>query len=167
MNQNKILLIIATILIGLGVFKPNLSNLTINRPSVYNLENYVIDAPADSDLLNKALVVKDIFLSSDDSTRKSDCLKLSALYSDLAVLIELDNEDEVIKDTATIRETNSLCGKMLKLDIKDKYLNLPQASKDVIVTAIGDEDVLLDETLRKKAAEGFRALSWACYEGSK
>lgn len=169
MNQNKVLLIIATILIVLGIFKPNLSDLNIiaTPNAVHSLENYVVDAPSDTELLDRASIVKNIFLASDDSTRKSDCLKLSALYSDLAVLIELDDADVVVKSTATIREANALSGKMLRLDISNKYLNLSQACQDVIVAAIGDDDVLLNEILRKKAAEGFRALSWACYEGSK
>ena len=169
MSQNKILLIIATILIVLGIFKPNLSDLDIIKTlnSVHSLESYVVDSPSDSELLDRANIVKNIFLSSDDSTRTSDCLKLSALYSDLAVLIELDGADVVVKNTATIREVSGLSGKMLRLDINNKYLNLSQACQDVVVAAIGDDDVLLNDTLRKKAAEGFRALSWACYEGSK
>lgn len=85
----------------------------------------------------------------------------------MATLIELDGEDKVITDTLTIREANSLSGKMLRLNIKDKYPNLAEAAKDVIVAGIGDQDVALTPELRKKAAESFRALSWAFYQGSK
>ena len=56
---------------------------------------------------------------------------------------------------------------MLKLNIKDKYPNLAQASKDVVVVAIGEDDILLTEDLRSKAVEAFNGLSWAFYEGGK
>jgi len=170
MSQNKTLLIIAAILIVLGLLKPDLSSVwkigSITHP-VSNTETYVIDAPTDEALLEKAQSVIKILSASNDSTKKFDCLKLSSLYSDIATLIELDNEDMVIKDTATIKEANGLCGNMLRLNIKDKYPDLAEASRAVIVAAIGDDDVLLDENYRNKAAEAFRSLSWAFYEGSK
>lgn len=170
MNQNKILLIIAAILIGLGLLKPDIADwISINRSpnAVVSIENYVIDAPSDMVLLNSAQKVIDLLATYKDSSDKSELLKLSCLYCDIATLIELDGEDEIIKDTATIKEANSLCGKMLRLNIKDKYPNLAETSRQVVVTAIGDDDVLLDENLRLKSVEAFRALSWAFYEGGK
>lgn len=168
MTQNKVLLTIGIVLLLIGFFKPDLSSLipggsTIVVPS----NNCVIDAPSDINILEKATIVKDILLASNDSTRKGDCVKLSSLYCDMATLIELDNEDMVIKDTSTIKEANSLSGKMLRLNIKDKYPNLAESSEKVVVAAIGEDDVILDGNMRTKAAEAFRALSWAFYEGSK
>ena len=78
-----------------------------------------------------------------------------------------DEDDKVISDTASIKEANSLAGKMLRLNIKDKYSGLAEAAKDVVVSGIGEDDVSLDDDLRQKAVESFRALSWAFYEGSK
>lgn len=165
--QNKVLLAIGCVLIFVGVFKPNLENFNIipnKEPAV--VENYVIDAPSDEKLLVKANDIVDILKSSDDSTRPQDCLKLSSLYADMATLIELD-QDSVIKDTTNIREANSLAGRMLNLNIKNKYPNLSEASRALVVEAIGDDDVILTPELRIKATESFRALSWAFYEGSK
>lgn len=170
MKQNKFLLVVGLILLGIGVLKPDLSNLPIINPSpnsVCNIENYVIDAPSDTELLKASKYVTDILNASDDSTKKSDCLKLSALYADMATLIELDNEDKVINDTASIREANSLAGKMLRLDIKNKYLGLADACRLVVITAIGEEEAMLNKDTRSKACEAFRTLSWAFYEGSK
>ena len=116
--------------------------------------------------MDKARAVTEIVEASDDSTRKSDCLKLSALYADMATLIELD-DDKIIVDTSSIKEANSIAGKMLKLNIKDKYPNLAEAAQDLVTTGIGDDDILLTKELREKAAESFRALSWAFYQGSK
>lgn len=166
--NNKFLLTVGAVLIGIGVFKPDLSsiNLPLVNPEC-NIETYVIDAPADTELLNKANAVIDILQSSDDSTRPSDCIKLSALYSDMATLIELDNQDKIISNTTAIREANSLAGKMLRLNIKDKYPNLAEAARDVIVYNIGEDDVVLNEETRDKAVQAFRALSWAFYEGGK
>lgn len=166
--QNRILLGIGILLIGLGIFKPNfIINNSIVKPECSAVETYVIDAPADTTLIEKANNIIDILKKSEDSTRKNDCLKLSSLYSDMATLIELDNEDTVIKDTAAIKQANSLSGKMLRLNIKDKYPNLAESSRELVVSAIGDDDVVLDNELRIKAVNAFRALSWAFYEGSK
>jgi hypothetical protein len=48
-----------------------------------------------------------------------------------------------------------------------KYPDLAEACNSVVVAGIGDEDIVLDKETRKKAVDTFKALSWACYEGSK
>lgn len=164
--NNKILLSIGVLLVVLGVFKPDISWIT-NTTNNNTPNQCVVDAPPETELLDKAKEIIDILKASDDSTRKSDCARLASLYCDLATLIELDGEDQVVQSTNTIREANSLSGKMLRLNIKDKYPNLAEVSKELIVSAIGDDEVLLDDVLRQKAAVAFRALSWAFYEGSK
>ena len=159
--QNKLVLFVGVVLVLFGIFKPDLSNLSlpVGGSTVCVTSNHVADAPANEALLNKARAITEVLLASDDSTRKSDCIKLSSLYCDIATLIELDKTDLVIADTSTIREVNSVAGKMLRLDIKDKYPNLAELAKDLVVTNIGDDDVILDEELRLKAVEAFRALS--------
>tara|TARA_B100001778_G_C18588824_1_gene631194 strand:+ start:1781 stop:2287 length:507 start_codon:yes stop_codon:yes gene_type:complete len=162
-------LILGGILIIIGILKPDLSNLRlpVNSNPACAVENYVLDAPADSELLDKAKILSKILQASDDSTRKSDSLKLSALYSDIATLVEIDGTDKIISDTASIREVNSLTGKMLRLNIKDKYEGLAESAKDLLVSSIGEDDVVLDDETRTKAVDAFRALSWAFYQGSK
>lgn len=165
--QNKVILGIGIVLVLIGFFKPDLNNIPVSpsKPDV-TLESYAVDAPSDPDLLEKAKLVTEVLQKSDDSTRKSDCLKLSALYLDLATLISLD-DTPAITDTASIRAANSLAGRMLRLNIKDKYPNLAETSRDLIVAGIGDDDIVLSSELREKASESFMALSWAFYEGSK
>ena len=85
----------------------------------------------------------------------------------MATLIELDSKNEVIRNTEEIRQANRLAGAMLKLDIKGKYEDLPETAQALVLEAIGDDNVLLNKELRSKAVEGFKALAWACYEGSK
>ena len=166
--QNKVLLAIGILLLATGIFKPDINVLKKVAPSpACSIESYVTDAPSDSILLEKAKAIIDIVESSDDSTRKNDCLKLSALYADIATLVEMDGSDRVVKDTASIREVNSIAGKMLRLNIKDKYEGLSEAAKDLVVTAIGEDDIMLDEDARENSVKAFRALSWAFYEGSK
>jgi hypothetical protein len=156
MNKT-ILLIIAIVLLAIGLVKPNLS-VVPDIPSVPT-----ISAPVDPELKQACSEVISILQNG----KTTDALRLSSLYMDIATLIELDGENEVIKTTEDIRQANSLSGLLLKLDIKGKYPNLAEAAKKVIVTGIGDDDVSLDAQLRKKAAESFRALAWACKEGSK
>lgn len=156
-------------LIAIGLFKPDiLSILQPNNSQVSNcLETHITTAPEDNSILEKCNLVIDILQTSTNNNKREDTLKLSSLYADIATLLSLDGEDAVVKDTKTIREINSLSGSMLRLNIKDKYPNLAQASKDVVVVAIGEDDILLTEDLRSKAVEAFNGLSWAFYEGGK
>lgn len=162
--KSKVLLGLGLLLVVLGIFKPNISS---NISPIINSNNYVVDAPADPDILSASQEVIDILKNSSEYNKKDDFTRLSSLYSDIATLIELDNNDMVIKDTQAIRQVNKLCGLMLRLNIKDKYEGLPEKLQNTVVTAIGEDDVVLDEDLRTKAAGAFRALSWAFYEGSK
>lgn len=163
--NNKLLLSVGVLLVLLGLFKPSIPSLLNNVSSSTTLEQYETNAPSNPELLEKSKKVIEILQSVNHSTKSYECQKLSALYYDLATLVELDNEDLVIKDTNCIREANGLAGKMLKLNIKDKYPNLAKASQDLVVSQLGDNDVVLDADLRKKAAECFKALSWAFYQG--
>jgi hypothetical protein len=159
MNNKTLLLIVAAILLLVGIFKPNLS-VVPNTPSVPSVN---VAAPSDPEVKEVCSEVISILQKG----KSSDALRLSSLYMDIATLIELDGENEVIKTTEDIRQANSLSGLLLRLDIKGKYENLSEATTKVIKTGIGDDDVSLDPELRKKASESFRALAWACKEGSK
>lgn len=158
-------------LILFGLFQPNISNyIPVIRPDNQHascLDNYVITPPDDKDILEKCNLVVDAIQSSNANNKRSDTLKLSSLYADIASLIRIDGDDQVVKDTQTIREVNSLTGQMLKLDIKGKYPNLASAAQDVVKVAIGDDDIILSAENREKAAQAFDGLSWAFYEGGR
>jgi len=166
MNSKNLLLLIALLLIAIGIFKPNLNNfLDSNRPSVNVVDNLDLVAPSSDELLTKS---KDIIKAlSSNSDRKIDGKRLASLYNDMATLISLDGENEVIKNTEDIRQANRLSGLMLRLDIRGKYPDLPEANEALVKAVIGDDQVLLNQDLREKAVDGFKALSWACNEGSK
>lgn len=164
MNKN-FLWILAAVLILIGITKPNF-NLLINKPVV--VDNIVIITPPEnSDLRAKCKLIIDILKNSSLKEKTQDAQRLSDLYMDLATLIELDGENEVVKTTEEIRQANSLSGLMLRMNIKNKYPGLSDASQVIIGSQIGDDIVPLDAELRKKAVEAFRALAWAVYEGSK
>jgi len=162
--NNKVLLGIGVVLLLLGFFKPNL-NFPISNPNP-DTAIVVVTPPQDKELKDKCQLVIDV-LSNGSKDRKKDGVRLSDLYMDLATLMELDSEDEVVKTTEEVRQANSLCGAMLRMNIKGKYPGLADAAKTIIVSQIGDDIVPLDSDLRKKSAEAFRALAWACNEGSK
>lgn len=165
MNSKTILLCLAGLLIFIGLVKPDLSSLLQNNNSVVVVDNLDIAEPSSDALKEKA---KDVIKAlSADSDRKTDGKKLAKLYFDIATLISLDGNDQVIKNTEEIRQANKLAGLMLHLDIKGKYEDLSEAAQSLIVEAIGDDQVLLSSDLRNKAVEGFKALAWACNEGSK
>ena len=158
-------------LILFGLFKPNISNyIPVIKPDNQQascLDHYVLSPPDNKEILKKCNLVIDIIQRSDSDNKRLETLKLSSLYADIASLIRLDNEDQVVKDTQTIREVNSLTGQMLKLDIKGKYPDLAKACQDVVKVAIGDDDIVLSTDNREKSAQAFDGLSWAFYEGGK
>lgn len=158
--MKKIVLVLAGILIVFGLLKPDLSFL-YSQPVV----DVSVEKPSNVEILDECeAVIKALKVNKD---RKVDGKRLASLYYDLATLVSLDNEDMVIKNTEEIRQANRLSGAMLKLDIKGKYPDLQQSAQQLIVSSIGDSSVMLDSKLRQDAVEGFKALSWACYEGSK
>lgn len=165
MNK-KVLLAIAAALVLVGYFKPDLSNLTNILNPVSVVDTVPIDAPTDEVLKDKCDTVVNVFKGAG-SSRYKDAKRLGDLYSDIAILIELEGEKTVVKTTDEIREANSLAGIMLRMNIKGEYDNLSAATNDVIVAGIGSDNIALNPDLRKKAAESFRALAWACYEGAK
>jgi hypothetical protein len=167
LGNNKVLLLIGGLLLVFGLLKPDLNNISIFKPSTSSsYSNYTFNKPNDTDLLNECYKVTEI-LKKGPSSRKNDSLRLAQLYHDLALLISLDGEDEAIKDTATIRQANSLAGVMLRLNLKDKYENLSTEMDNLIKVGVGDDDLVLDKELRQKSVDSFNALSWACYEASK
>lgn len=166
MNKS-ILLIIAAVLIGIGLLKPPfITNLLDgSRPSAVVVEDIKVEKPSSELLLEKSEnVIKALSVSGD---RKTDGKKLAKLYVDIAKLIALDGEDQVIKNTEEIRQANKISGLMVDLDIKGKYPDLAEANQALVVSVVGDDQVLLNNDLRSKAVDAFNALAWACYEGSK
>jgi hypothetical protein len=160
--DKKILLSLGGLLILLGLLKPEFSDLLKPRPSAVDVLE--LSTPTDEILKKEA---DDVVAVLKEAGAKSDARKLRNLYLDLAKLVELDGEDEVIKSTEEIRQANSLTGIMLRLNIKGKYPNLAKEAKEVVVAAIGDDQILLSKELRAKAVEGLNALAWACNMGSK
>lgn len=164
-NFKNLLLALGAALVFIGLTKPDLSSIIKPKPNV--VDNIVVVTPPESkELREKCQSVIDV-LKNGSGDRKADGKRLSELYSDLAVLIKLDGENEVVKTTEEIRQANSLAGVMLQMNIKDKYDGLSEATQAVVINEIGDDIVPLDEELRGKAVKGFMALSWACLEGSK
>ena len=164
MNTKNILLIIAGLLILIGLLKPDISNL-LNNDKQSNSVIINLEKPSEYLLDECELVIKS--LKAGSSSRTNDGKNLASLYSDLAKLIALEEDKEIIKTTEEIRQANSLSGIMLGLDIDGVYPQLAENCNSVIISTIGEDNVSLDKELRKKAVEGFNALAWACNEGAK
>lgn len=165
MTTRNIILAIAVVLIIYGLTKPNINNIVPVGP-IQPIVVEVVPAPTDPSLKEAAnKVVSSLTNGSND--RVVDGKRLCGLYWDMATLIELDGNDTVIKTTEEIRQANALSGPMLRMNIKDKYPDLAKNANAVIVAAIGEDNIILTKELRSKAVEGFKALSWACDEGSK
>jgi hypothetical protein len=161
--NNKIILAVAGLLILFGLNSFDFSNFLPHNNHI-NIDVLELAAPTDENILKEAKDVLEIVKKQVD---KEDAKRLRDLYLDIKQLIKLDGDDEVIKNTEEIRQANSLAGSMLKLDIKGKYPNLAKECKEVIVAAIGDDQVSLSKELRAKGMDAFGGLAWAFNEGSK
>ena len=160
MNNKTVLIVVAVFLLLIGIFKPNLDTFFPDSKPVPTIN---VVEPTDPELKESCLAVATILKNG----KSSDALRLSSLYSDIGDLIALDGENEVIKTTEEIRQANKLSGSLLRLDIKGKYEGLATAGEKVIVVSIGQDDLPLDKELRNKSVTAFKALAWACKEGSK
>lgn len=161
--NNKAVLIIAGLLILVGLTNLDLTSIiSPNKPAVVDVLE--LTPPKDEVLLKEATDVLNIV---KDQLTTEEARKLRDLYLDMKQLVKLDGEDEVIKNTEEIRQANSIAGSMLRLDIKGKYPELAKECKEVMVAAVGDDQIVLSPELRSKGMDGFDALAWAMNEGSK
>ena len=166
MNNKTVILFIGAVLIAIGIFKPDLS--VLSNLGKNSFVNAVVETtmPLDPTLKEKALeVVKALKNGSKD--RKHDGVELAKLYRDLALLIQMDDKNQVVKTTDEIREANSVSGLLMNLNLQNKYPNLAEACENVVVEAIGLDNVPVSAGIRSKTVEAFESLSWATYEGSK
>lgn len=155
MNQQKFN---PLLLVGIGLIAFSLLSSNFSFPSLGS-QSVDIPKPSDPVLVELASpVISELNGAGEDGT------KLSNLYNDLATLIEIN--DDIIKNTEEIREANRIAGKMSRLDLKGKYPNLGEAANNMIIKYIGDENSALSDELRSKSVSAFRALAWACKEGS-
>lgn len=164
MNIKNIALVLAGLLIVIGLVKPDLSKLFEKNNNTID-SVVVVEKPSNPEILDECDEVIEALKADND--RKTDGQRLASLYNDMALLVSLDGENMVIKNTEEIRQANKLAGVMLRLDIKGKYPQLAKAAEKLVVSSIGDDSLLLDSKLRQGAVDGFKALAWACAEGSK
>lgn len=163
-NLTKVLLVIGGLLVVWGLVGNKISTV-INTNNPVSIDVMELLPPTDPAVKKEADEVVNLVKSYSGS--KSDFKRLRNLMLDLGRLVELDGEDEVVKNTDEIRQANSISGPMLRLDMKNKYKDLKKESQDVIIASIGDDNVSLSKELRPKAVDGFNALAWAYNEGSK
>lgn len=168
--NNKVVLAIGAVLIVVGVLRPDLSSLIPsnggNDTPVVNVPEVAVEVPTEPSLKEVADELVKI-LKAGGEDRKVDGRNLAKLYSDIANLISLDLDNEVVKTTSEIREVNGVAGSLMNLKLKGKYPDFAQTAKKLVVTAIGDDIAVLNDETRSKAVDAFNALAWACYEGAK
>lgn len=167
MNLNKkyIILTLGIALIALGLIKPDLSKFVSPIKQNQNIAEILVETPSSTE--TKLACEKVIESLRNGPNAKIDAINLASLYSDISRLLELRDNDAIIKNTNEISKVNSIAGSLLRLNIKDKYENLSEHCDAVIKSVIGDENIPIDEEVRSKAVKAFRNLAWACKEGSK
>lgn len=160
--KNKILLGLGLVLCLIGLLKPNLNLVSVPSNGVTSVS---VDKPSNETLLKLAQdLVQTI---KENKVTREDGLRLANLCFDMSTLISLDGSSEVIKNTEEIRQANRLSGMMLRMDMNKKYPELATKMNAVVVGYIGDDIVSLNNDLRTKSCDVFKALAWAFVEGTK
>jgi len=166
MNKNNLVLILAGTLVLIGLVKPDFSNLLPNKPVV--VENETLSAPVSDGVKAVAEKITKIFKESSAKDKKIKGQRFKSLMIDLAKLIKLDSEKEVIKSTKELRFANAVAGNMSDLDMKGEFVDLAKTCTEVIAVSLGGtEDILLTPELREKGGDGFLAIAWAVEQGLK
>jgi hypothetical protein len=166
MNKNNLILILAGTLVLIGLVKPDFSNLLPGKPVV--VENEALAAPASDEVKAVAEKITKIFKESSAKDKKFKGQRFKSLMIDLAKLIKLDSEKEVIKSTKELRFANAVAGNMSDLDMKGEFVDLAKTCTEVITVSLGGtEDILLTPELREKGGDGFLAIAWAVEQGLK
>lgn len=119
--------------------KPTVVEVTVNEPS---LEFKTLVEP----------VVK-IEISSEDANL------ISCFYSEMADIVSKDTE--FLKSTEQFRNFNVTAGKLyFDTRLKNKYETLGESIDQIIIQAIGKENVALDSAKRDKLVKTLNALAW-------
>ena len=166
MNKNNLVLILAGTLVLIGLVKPDFSNLLPNKPAV--VENEALTAPASDEVRVVAEKITKIFKESSAKDKKIKGQRFKSLMVDLAKLIKLDGEKEVVKSTKELRFANAVAGNMSDLDMRGEFVDLAKTCTEVVAASLGGtEDILLTPELREKGGDGFLAIAWAVEQGLK
>lgn len=163
MHNKYILLVIGSVLVLVGLLKPNLDWVSIKPSNVPAATE--VNKPSDPNLLKLAQDL--VSCVKDGKVTREDSLKLAGLCFDMSTLISLDGSSEVIKSTEEIRQANKLSGMMLRIDMNKKYPDLASKMQALVVGYIGDDIVVLNSDLRSKSSDAFKALAWAFIEGTR
>lgn len=92
--------------------------------------------------------------------KAEDADLLSCFYSEMADVISKDKE--FLQNTEQFRTFNITAGKLyFDTKLKNKYDTLGESIDQIIIQAIGKENVSLDSTKREKLVNVLNALAWS------
>ena len=119
--------------------------------------------PNDAEGLDVCERIAEIISDSSASDKKVDVDNLTKVYLETANLIDLD--DEIITNTQQVRSSHIIAAKLLRINLVGKYEGLADESNTLFELVLGNDDVALDDELRKEAVKAFKYLAWALQEG--
>lgn len=99
------------------------------------------------------------FVSKIEQVEDEELVEFYLAFSDL-----VSRDSEVIGSTGHIRTAHSRAGRLMfqQTGMKGKYPGLAVAIDEALMAALGKEDQKLTPELRRKAADIFTAIAWAC-----
>jgi hypothetical protein len=152
--SDQIKLILAVVLCVVGFFGENLWDKLKDIPNNIPKPSPVVNV--DEPTLEYKTVVKDIVAID---IKPEDATLISCFFLEVADIVK--NDAGLIKTTGQFREFNSVSGGLnFNDDLKNKYTNLGEAIDSAIVSCVGKEDAVLDETKRNSLVKCLQAVAW-------
>jgi hypothetical protein len=155
---------IGLILIAAGLFWPRIKDrINIESPkqgtTTVNVvfEKVAVPTPA---LQSLTANIGTLVVGEDAGVDK---IRLAQFYAQLSHVVR--NEPGFIQNTGQFREYNAMAGQInfAGLSLKDKYPGLGDAIDSAIATAIGLENISLDQNKRNDLANVLAAISWSLW----
>ncbi len=134
-------------------------------PSIPSVETTIEGTlkPNDAEVLDVCERIAEIISDSSASDKRTDVNNLTRVYLETANLIDAD--DEIITNTQQVRSSHIIAAKLLRINLVGKYEGLADQSNELFKLVLGNDDVALDEKLRKESVKAFKYLAWALQEG--
>lgn len=166
-DQNKLVIAIALVAVGLiwPKLKSTISNVDLPKTtsSVVNVDFEVMPEPTDA--LKKTVEgLSSLVTGSPDA--ENDKIRLAQFYAQLSNVVR--NEPGFITSTGQFRSYNAIVGQInfAGISLKGKYTGLGAKVDQIIMGAIGNENVSLDDAKRKALADVLGAISWELWHGN-
>ena len=154
MSNSVKLFLIAVLLIG-GLWGENIRELVKDNIDVIDESHKTTIPEPSTGYRSLVQPLREMDIDSKDASQIRD------FFWQLSQIVQ--NEPNIIKTTGQFREFNKVSGGLnfAGLEMKNKYPDLGEAIDDIIMDALGKEDVPLDSKKREALYNVLHAIAWS------